>query len=266
MKRSLVLLCLLCCALPLQAQKLDDLAELKGTVTDQAEIISPAVNDKIELLAERLHKVTAVNFRVLVVRTLETPDINTYSQQLYNRWDVGGRTKGLDNGVLLLVSLLDRQVKIVAGKQVDQALNAKNREDIEWSVLAQLSKGMFAEGVELGATAISGAIIANWPKTEPAGLRINWQKASLPLFLLFVFGVAITLVVGGGFLMAFGTIVGGLFGYIFLGMFGLIMGALLGFFLFYGRNEQQELLALYEGKQAVEAMSYGKGKDGNKKK
>ena len=265
MKQLFALLCLACCALPLQAQRLDDLAELKGTVTDQAEAIEPAIINKINLLAERLHKITAVNLRVLITRTLETPDINTYSQQLYDRWDIGEKAKGLDRGVLLLVSLLDRRVKIVAGKQVDQALTAKNREDIEWIIMVQLSKGMFTEGVEIGATAITQTVINNWPKEEPAGLRINWQKASLPLFLLFVFGVAITLVVGGGFLMAFGTIIGGLFGYIFLGIFGLIMGALLGFFLFYGRNEHQELLELYEGKQAVEAMPYGRGKDGNKK-
>lgn len=265
MRRLLALILLLGCACPLAAQKLEQLPESQGVVSDYAEIIEPAASAKIVEIAGQLRKVTSVNLQVLVVRTLETPDIEGYSQQLYDRWDVGRRSAGLDHGVLLLVSLLDRRVKIVVGKEVGRVLTPKLREDIEWSVLAQLSRGMFSEGVDMGVIAISQTILTNWPKDEKPGLKVNWQKASMPLFLLLVVAAALTLVVGGGFLMAFGTTVGGLFGYIFLGMFGLIMGGMLGFFLFYGRNDRQELLSLYEGKKAVEEMSYGKVKDENKK-
>jgi uncharacterized membrane protein YgcG len=230
-----------------QNQGVEELAALKGTMTDQAAVMAPEAITRIDQQAEHLAKATGVNLRILVVRTLETPDFNSYGRQLYDRWDVGGRNQGLDRGVLLIVSLLDSQVKIVAGKELEQYLTATDREGIEQGILAQLAKGKMAEGVELGATAITQQLISDGPAQEKPG-QINWKKASWPLFLLFILSVAVTLVVGGGFLMAFGTVVGGLFGYIFLGIFGLIMGALLGFFLFFGRSEQRELRELFGGK------------------
>jgi uncharacterized protein len=242
---AILLLSLFCGVL--LAQKVE-LFEPQDTISDYADIVDKSTEDKIKSTADELRRITSVNLKVLVLRTIELVDTETYAKQLYDRWDIGQAKEGLEHGVLLLVSILDRKVKIVVGREVEKVLPAETRDKIEWMVLASLSRGRFSEGVELGAMAISQVIIATWPKTGPPGLKINWQEASLPLFCLFILSVAMTLVTGGGFLMAFSAIVGGLFGYVFLGNLGMVMGGALGFFLHYGRSARVKRIKA-EGKK-----------------
>ncbi len=246
-----LLFSLLCGIIP--AQKVE-LLEPRDTVSDYADIIDEKTEDKIKQTADELRRITSVNLKVLVLRTIEMVDTETYAAQLYERWDIGRAKEGLEHGVLLLVSILDRKVKIVVGRQVEKALPAETRDKIEWSVLASLSRGKFSDGVELGAMTISQVVIATWPKTGPPGLKIDWQAASLPLFLMFILAVAMTLITGGGFMMAFGAVVGGLFGYMFLGNLGMVLGGALGFSLFYGRNEKRIRKEIEAGKKAVEGI------------
>lgn len=248
---AIILLSLFCGVL--LAQNVE-LLEPQDTVSDYADIIDNKTEEKIKQTADELRRITSVNLKVLVLRTIELVDTETYAKQLYDRWDIGRAKEGLEHGVLLLVSILDSKVKIVVGREVEKVLPAETRDKIEWMVLASLSRGKFSEGVEIGAMAISQVIIATWPRTGPQGLKINWQEASLPLFFLFILAVAMTLVTGGGFLMAFSAIVGGLFGYAFLGNPGMVMGGALGFFLHYGRNEKRIKKEIEEGKKAVEGI------------
>lgn len=234
----LLLLSLLICGTVLA--QTGPLVEPQDTVSDYADVVEPAAKDRIKQLADEVRRTASVNLKVVVLRTIELVDSETYGRQLYDRWDIGQAKEGLERGVLLLVSILDRKVKIVVGGEVRKVIPPAAQEKIEWGVLASLSRGRFSEGVELGVTAISQLILAEWPREGPRGLKIDWQTASLPLFFLFVVTVGLTLIVGGGFIMAFSTVVGGLFGYIFLGNLGMVLGGALGFFLNYGRAGKQK--------------------------
>ncbi|MCU0641174.1 MAG: TPM domain-containing protein [Candidatus Margulisbacteria bacterium] len=281
MKKFILIFCLLGCALPLQAEetvddaikatqqgaadmqqsyeklkkyeklapaqqvRYDQLPDIKRPINDYGNVVGTDLIVKLGPLVSKLKKYYAVDFRVLVMPMIDTPDFPTYCQQLYDHYDVGGKAKGQDHGVLLVVSVLDRRVKIITGNAVAVAVTAQARVDIEQRVMAELTTGQFGRGVEIGVTSITELIDKNWPRTAPAGVEFDWQKASWPLFLLVIFAVALTLVVGGGVLMAFGTIVGGAFGYMFLGTFGLITGSLLGFLIFYNRNESSEFLEMF---------------------
>ena len=243
--------CFLCP--PLGAQKVE-LVQPYDVVSDYTEEISTVTKEKVKRLAEELHFITSVNMKVVVIRQLQSMvDAATYARQLYDRADIGQEKEGLAHGVLLLISLLDRQVKIVVGKEVEKVLPFEMRDKFEWNVIASLSKGQFSEAVEVGAGLISYQILRYWPREGP-GLQVDWQKASLPLFLLFIIAVALTLVVGGGFIMAFSILVGGLFGYIFLDTLGMVFGGALGFFINYGRNEKRIKKEIEEGKKAVEEV------------
>ncbi|MDD4179925.1 MAG: TPM domain-containing protein, partial [Candidatus Margulisbacteria bacterium] len=85
-----------------------ELIEPQGVLTDYSGYISPSAREKINELAERLHSITSVNLRVVVVRQLDPIDPETYGRQLYDRWDIGQTREHLDHGVLLLISIVDR--------------------------------------------------------------------------------------------------------------------------------------------------------------
>ena len=230
------LACLLLCS-SVFAEKLELIKE-QGVVSDYADAVDAYTKGKVEKLAAELHRITAVKYRVVLVQSLEKMegfDARSYGQQLYDRWDVGQAKDGLEHGVLLMISIVDRQVKIIMGRQVDKLFTQEEKEQLEWSVMAELAQGRFSQGVEVGSGLIVQQILVHWP-TQRGMFNLNWEKASFPLFLLVLIAIALTLVTGSDFMMGFSIAVGGLFGYLFLGALGMSLAAALAFFLNYRKR------------------------------
>ncbi len=235
MKRSLAclfFLLLVLIAAP-SAQTAFTVPDQVDVVTDYAGVVDPQTADKVKTMADELRRVTSVRFAALVIRQLPPGvKIGDYSAQVYKQWDVGGETEGLQHGALLVISILDRDVKLATGKEVNWVISARSREQSEWDVLAILSRGLFPQAVEVGAIEITNKILAGWYAThQPIRFAVDWGAASLMMFILFFAAVVTTLVVGGDFMMGFDIFIGGLFGFTYFNLAGLIAFAALGFFL-----------------------------------
>ena len=85
----------------------------KGYVNDYAGIISSQTRDTIRSLAYELQQKSGAQLAVVIVKTLDGLDIESYAWQLFEKWGIG--EKGKDAGVLLLVSPRDRKVRIEVG-------------------------------------------------------------------------------------------------------------------------------------------------------
>jgi uncharacterized membrane protein YgcG len=228
---SFVFLILFVLVLPAHSQ-LITFPEKQDTVTDYFGDVDLETKTKIAELAKELRRVTSINLEVAVLRSTDPLDAETYGRKLYEVWDVGQKKEGLDHGILLLVAILDREVKIIAGKGVDYILTPSVKESIEWGVFPSLGKGEISKGVFIGAAAITRLVLEEWPRYERRWRpQIDLRNFPIILFALTVAAVLLTLIFGGTFLTAFGTIVGGLFGYFLLGAFGLFIGAAMGFLL-----------------------------------
>jgi uncharacterized membrane protein YgcG len=203
--------------------------EKHDTVTDYTGEVDAEVKARIKDLADELRRITSVNLAVAVIRTTKPLDADSYSKELYDLWDVGRKEEGLDHGVLLLVAILDREVKIIAGRGVDFILTPKIREDMQWSLFPLLGEGEISQAVYVGGVAISQFIQMEWPKYRGPAKEIDVRTFSVVLFSLFAAAILLTLIFGGDFLTVFGTIVGGLFGFLLLEYVGLILGAAIGF-------------------------------------
>ena len=204
-------------------------------VSDYANVIDQQTADKVRTMADELRRVTSVRFAALIIRQLPPGiKIEPYGQAVYKRWDVGGETIGLQHGALLVISLLDRQVKLVTGKEVDWVVSQRGREQSEWDVMAILSRGLFPQAVEVGAMEITNKILAGWYAThQPLRFAVGLGAASLMMFVLFFASVVTTLVVGGDFVMGFNIFIGGMFGFTYFNLVGLNLFAALGFVLAY---------------------------------
>jgi uncharacterized membrane protein YgcG len=221
------------------AQRVEILKE-EGIVSDYADVIDNYSKERVKRLADELKRITSVQYRVVVLHSLEmmqVVDAQAYGQQLFDRWDIGQAKEGLEHGVLLLISIVDRQVKIILGRQVEKILPQEEKEKMEWAIMAELSRGNFSGGIEIGSGLIVQHILVHWPTMGPWRIGLNWEKASLPFFILTIVSIALTLVTGGNFIMGFSMLVGGVFGYIFMGVPGLMLVASLAFFINYGRSK-----------------------------
>ncbi len=91
-----------------------------GFVLDKANIISQDTVDYINETNKKM-KEYGSQVAVLTVNDLGGTDIESFSNKVFRDWGVGDKKK--NNGVLLLVSLNDRQVRIEVGYGLEGAIN-----------------------------------------------------------------------------------------------------------------------------------------------
>jgi len=221
-----------------------DVPPMRDAVSDYANVVEPQAIGSVRAMADELQRVTSVNYKVLVIRQLPPGiKVEDYGRQVYKTWDVGRETMGFEHGALLLISIIDRQVKLITGKEVDWVIDEKSRNQNEWDVLAILSRGQFSQGVEIGTIEFTNKILAGWYAShKPTHFAVDWQAASLVLFALFGVSLVTMLVTGSDLMMGFTIFVGGFYGFVFLNIVGLILFGFFGFLLTYkaGRNKKAD--------------------------
>lgn len=125
----------------------------RGYVNDFANIISDQVEYKIDGLLSSLEKLTTVQVAVVTVPSIAPYDIELYAVKLFETWGIGH--KGKDNGVLLLVALKERKVRIEVGYGLEGALpDAICKQIIENYIIPYFKKGDFDHGILAGVSQI----------------------------------------------------------------------------------------------------------------
>src|SRR5437868_1757632 len=92
----------------------------RGFVTDEAHVVDTASRAKIEALAQELQQKTGAEIAVLTVDTTAPLDDFNYAMRVAEQWKVG--KKGEDTGVVVLVAVNDRKVRVVTGYGVEGVL------------------------------------------------------------------------------------------------------------------------------------------------
>ena len=137
--------------------RLHALPQSQGMVNDFAGVVDAAGRERIESLAETLKAKTGVELAVVTVKTISPyGTIEEYAVELFNRWGIG--QKNSDEGILLILALDERAVKIETGYGMEGALpdSAAGR-ILDQVVIPRLREGDFSGGLVEGALAIAAA-------------------------------------------------------------------------------------------------------------
>lgn len=89
-------------------------------VNDYANVISNDDENKMQKQGETLYKDCGAQVVVVTVKSLDGADIDSYSLELARSWGIGSKDK--NDGVLLLLSVEDRKVKIEVGYGLEGAI------------------------------------------------------------------------------------------------------------------------------------------------
>ncbi len=81
-----------------------------GYVNDTARMYSETFRQSLEQDLAAYEKQTTVEMAVVTILSLEDEPIEDYAVELFRRWKIG--QKGQDNGLLLLISKNDQQMRI----------------------------------------------------------------------------------------------------------------------------------------------------------
>ncbi len=92
----------------------------EGYVTDLADVIGSTHKAKIKRYSEILKRKTGVELAVLTIKSLEGQSIDEFANKTFNLWKLG--KKSVDDGILMVVSINDRELRIEVGYGIEPIL------------------------------------------------------------------------------------------------------------------------------------------------
>lgn len=141
----------------------------QGYVNDFAGVISAEDASKIEGLAKELEDKTTAQIAVVTIKSTAPETIDTYAVKLFEKWGIG--KKGKDNGVLLLVAVEDRQVRIETGYGLEGAIpDVLSHRIIEENIIPYFKSRDYSQGIFSGTLAIL-KLIANEYRIELSQIK-----------------------------------------------------------------------------------------------
>jgi len=126
---------------------------LTGRVVDQAQMLSPQTEQKLEADLASLEAQTGHQVVVATIPDLQGYDIADYGYQLGRAWQVG--RKGEDDGVVFIVAPNERKVRIEVGYGLEPVLtDALSSVILQRTVLPRFRAGEMEQGVVDGVEAV----------------------------------------------------------------------------------------------------------------
>jgi uncharacterized protein len=164
-------------------------------INDYAGVLSAAERARLEDTLRARERESSNQIVVAVFRSLQGESLEDYSIRLAQAWRVG--QKGLDNGVIFLVFVEDRKMRLEVGYGLESKLtDALSSQILREAVAPRFREGKIADGITAGLDAIEQAIAGTY-KAAPQGQPARGQgMTTFQMFLLFiVVGGLLTIVV-----------------------------------------------------------------------
>ena len=117
-----------------------------GYVLDQTQTLTKEEIHSMNRMGLELQKKTKAQIAVLLVPTLDGEDVTDYANRVFRSWGVG--QKDANNGVLFLVALKDKQMRIEVGYGLEGAINdAKAGQILDNYTIPYFKQGHIGKGV-----------------------------------------------------------------------------------------------------------------------
>ena len=184
-------------------------------VHDEANVLSPGTIAQLEQILKAERDSTSNQIAILIVPSLEGEDIDGFGIRVADAWKAGDVKK--DNGVIFIVSIQDRKMRIEVGQGLEGVLTDALSSRINRNEVApQFRQGNYDAGILAGTIAIIQAIKGTYvnenpPQRSKRGGRSPWAT----LILIIIIIIALSRRKGGG---------GGMGGYWAAGMAGSLLG------------------------------------------
>ena len=158
-------------------------------VHDEAHVLSSQTVEQLEIQLKQHEDSTSNQIAILIINSLEGEVIEEYSIRVaHNEWKLG-QSKN-DNGVLLLVALEDRKMRIEVGYGLEGVLpDVICNRIIRNEMAPNFRRGDYDAGVLLAINAITRAIDGEYTATPDASEGDSMTTGDKMLIGLVVFGL-----------------------------------------------------------------------------
>lgn len=196
-----------------------------GFVNDEANVLTAEQKSQLETLAVNFEAQTGNEIAVLITSELKDESIEDMAVRIFEEWGVG--KKGEDNGVLILLAVKDREVRIEVGYGLEGDLtDLRSNQIINETMIPALRQGDYFNAL-LGAMNRIIAVVRgeelSIPSPSPSGFfdgEFVWVYFLIGYLVLGMFSRTRSWWLGG--------LLGGILGFVWLGFVGAVLFALIG--------------------------------------
>jgi uncharacterized protein len=172
-----------------------------GYVNDFAGVVNERARDSMEALITAVREKTGAEIAVVTVPTIEPyGSIEEYSVELATQWGVG--KKGEDNGIVLLLAMKERRMRIEVGYGLEDVIPDGLAGQIQdKSIIPAFRAGDYGAGLLRGVEAVAG-IIAKKYNVDLGSYDLEesrqYTRSFSPGLGFIIFIIIIAIFLGGG--------------------------------------------------------------------
>ena len=191
-----------------------------GRVNDFAKVLDDRAEAELDRLLKETEDMTTAQLAVVTVPSLQGMTVEEYAERLFRQWGIG--QAAIDNGVLVLVAPIEREIRIEVGYGLEGVLpDGLAGEIIRTSFIPHFRDNDYAGGVEEGVRRVADIVRRNHVLTADERRALDEAAEDRPpMWLMIPFlGLFVTIGffmigLGLGSKTGFPVIFGGLFGVI----------------------------------------------------
>lgn len=162
---------------------------LDDSVIDEAHVLTASQKAHLQTQLRRIYDDGLAQMAVIIVPTTDGMDIFDYAINVANRWQLG--QKDTDEGILMVVAINDRKLRIVTGYGVEGVLpDAILNRIIREQITPAFKTGEYAQGLSAGIAKIDERLRAD-PQTlaRADAQQINTDEdiSVVPFFIFAIF-------------------------------------------------------------------------------
>lgn len=153
-----------------------------GYVNDFAHVLSPQTKQALESELASFEQTTSNQIAVVIISSMGGDYIENYAVKLFEEWGIG--KKDTDNGVLLLLSIEERKMRIEVGYGLEGALPDSVAQSIlNNEMTPRLKAGDYDGAITAGVRAIEAATQGEYTATQKPAIDFRWNVTSLNTLL-----------------------------------------------------------------------------------
>jgi uncharacterized protein len=166
-------------------------------VTDQAGVLSASELQSLEQKLVALDDSSSNQIAVVLIKTLNDRPVEEYATKLFREWGIGN--KKTNNGVLLLVAVDDRKIRIETGYGLEGAIPDITADEIIRNVIRpEFKQQNYYKGLDNAVDALAKAAVGEYKVARKKDGTKPGGGGSIITFLV-ILAIVLLFVGGGGF-------------------------------------------------------------------
>ena len=153
-------------------------------VTDLAGVLSPEQKQALENKLVAIDDASSNQIAVVILPTLDGNPIEEYATKLFRTWGIGNKKSR--NGVLLLIAIQDKKIRIEVGYGLEGAIpDITANSIIDNDIKPAFRQQAYYEGIDKATDDIAKAAVGEYKEARPKKTRSK-SKGSGGLFLIIL--------------------------------------------------------------------------------